>query len=206
MACRLQRAVANPVRRTMAGRWGRRPLIPFRHRGDGFGPMVSWEKLGPAGKASPILATRKYRGEVFVKALSAVVLFLTHLSPLPGLPQNQRPQEEQIDYYKKWLEEDVRYIIVDEERAVFGKLNTDDERDAFIEQFCAAGIPTRRRRSTSSGRNITVESPTPTTASGQASKAGPPTAAASTSPSVLPTTSTTIPADTTPGGRKRGAA
>ena len=70
-----------------------------------------------------------------MSTLSAVILFLTHLSSLSGLPQDQKPQEEEIDYYKKWLQEDVRYIMVDEERAVFEKLNTDDERDAFIEQF-----------------------------------------------------------------------
>ncbi|MBP7865385.1 MAG: GWxTD domain-containing protein [Acidobacteria bacterium] len=44
-------------------------------------------------------------------------------------------KEEQPRHYKKWLEEDVVYIITDEERAIFGKLTTDDERDTFIEQF-----------------------------------------------------------------------
>ncbi len=44
-------------------------------------------------------------------------------------------REESTDYYKKWLKEDVVYIISDEELAVFGKLTADEERDAFIEQF-----------------------------------------------------------------------
>jgi len=44
-------------------------------------------------------------------------------------------QEEQVDYYKKWLDEDVVYIISDEERAVFRSLTTADERESFIEQF-----------------------------------------------------------------------
>lgn len=37
--------------------------------------------------------------------------------------------------YKKWLSEEVPYIITDEERTAFKKLGTDDEREAFIENF-----------------------------------------------------------------------
>jgi GWxTD domain-containing protein len=37
--------------------------------------------------------------------------------------------------YKKWLSEEVPYIITDPERATFKKLATDDEREAFIEDF-----------------------------------------------------------------------
>ncbi|MBI4908709.1 MAG: GWxTD domain-containing protein [Acidobacteria bacterium] len=37
--------------------------------------------------------------------------------------------------YRKWLNEDVTYIITDEERKAFRNLNTDDEREQFIEQF-----------------------------------------------------------------------
>src|SRR5947209_6995713 len=35
--------------------------------------------------------------------------------------------------YKKWLEEDVVYIITNEEKAAFKQLSTDEERDSFIE-------------------------------------------------------------------------
>ena len=44
-------------------------------------------------------------------------------------------QEEQEDYYKKWLKEDVVYIITDEERGVFDGLGTMEEKEQFIEQF-----------------------------------------------------------------------
>jgi GWxTD domain-containing protein len=37
--------------------------------------------------------------------------------------------------YKKWLDEDVRWIITDEEQKTFKSLANDEERDAFIEQF-----------------------------------------------------------------------
>ncbi len=37
--------------------------------------------------------------------------------------------------YKTWLEQDVTYIISDEERKAFKNLSNDEEREAFIEQF-----------------------------------------------------------------------
>src|SRR6202165_3395894 len=44
--------------------------------------------------------------------------------------------------YKKWLNEDVAYIITDEERTAFRRLQTDDEREQFIEQFWLRRDPT----------------------------------------------------------------
>ena len=37
--------------------------------------------------------------------------------------------------YQRWLDEDVVYIIEDREREVFQRLQTDPERERFIEQF-----------------------------------------------------------------------
>ena len=47
----------------------------------------------------------------------------------------QQQQEQKEDYYKKWLETDVVYIITEEEHEVFLNLSSDEERDQFIEQF-----------------------------------------------------------------------
>src|SRR3954447_539190 len=44
--------------------------------------------------------------------------------------------------YKKWLDEDVSYIITDEERAAFRQLSNDEERDNFIEAFWQRRDPT----------------------------------------------------------------
>jgi GWxTD domain-containing protein len=44
--------------------------------------------------------------------------------------------------YRKWLQEDVVYIITDEERQAFKRLQTDEERDQFIEQFWLRRDPT----------------------------------------------------------------
>jgi GWxTD domain-containing protein len=44
--------------------------------------------------------------------------------------------------YKKWLDEDVRYIISEEELSAFKQLSNDEERDQFIEQFWLRRNPT----------------------------------------------------------------
>ncbi len=44
--------------------------------------------------------------------------------------------------FRKWLTEDVAYIITDEERAAFKRLSTDDERESFIEGFWLRRDPT----------------------------------------------------------------
>src|SRR5579864_14457 len=44
--------------------------------------------------------------------------------------------------YKKWLDEDVAWIITDEERAAFKQLSNDEERDQFIEAFWQRRDPT----------------------------------------------------------------
>lgn len=44
--------------------------------------------------------------------------------------------------YKKWLDEDVRWIITGEELSAFKKLTTNAERDQFIEQFWLRRDPT----------------------------------------------------------------
>ncbi len=45
-------------------------------------------------------------------------------------------------YYRKWIDEDVTYIITQNERHEFLKLQTDDERDAYIQQFWESRNPT----------------------------------------------------------------
>ncbi|HUI84501.1 MAG TPA: GWxTD domain-containing protein [Candidatus Binatia bacterium] len=44
--------------------------------------------------------------------------------------------------YKKWLKQDVAYIITPEEVAAFKQLSNDEERDQFIEQFWLRRDPT----------------------------------------------------------------
>lgn len=50
-------------------------------------------------------------------------------------PPDKRDEGDTSQYYKKWLEEDVVWIISEEEKATFKALQNDEEREAFIEQF-----------------------------------------------------------------------
>jgi len=44
-------------------------------------------------------------------------------------------EKELAGPWKKWLNEDVVYIITDEEKQAFKRLKTDEERQQFVEQF-----------------------------------------------------------------------
>jgi len=65
-----------------------------------------------------------------------------------GLSERQKKRNEEKlrkeleTPYKKWLNEEVTYIITDEERKAFGRLQTDEERQQFIEQFWLRRDPT----------------------------------------------------------------
>jgi GWxTD domain-containing protein len=54
----------------------------------------------------------------------------------------EKARKELETPYRKWLTEDVKYIIMDDERSAFAKLQTDEEREQFIEQFWLRRDPT----------------------------------------------------------------
>ena len=56
--------------------------------------------------------------------------------------RDEKLRKELETPYRKWLNEDVAYIITDEERAAFKRLQTDEEREQFIEQFWLRRDPT----------------------------------------------------------------
>lgn len=51
------------------------------------------------------------------------------------LQQQKALKQELKGTYKKWLDQDARWIITDQERKAFLSLSNDEERDNFIEQF-----------------------------------------------------------------------
>ena len=58
--------------------------------------------------------------------------------PLRDREQIKRQREVKKELkgeYKKWVDEDVRWIITDQELQAFKSLSNDEERDQFIEQF-----------------------------------------------------------------------
>ncbi|PYT30714.1 MAG: GWxTD domain-containing protein [Acidobacteria bacterium] len=65
----------------------------------------------------------------------------------PLTERQKRKREEKLRKeletpYRKWLNEDVTYIITDEERTAWKRLSTDEEREQFIEQFWLRRDPT----------------------------------------------------------------
>jgi GWxTD domain-containing protein len=64
------------------------------------------------------------------------------LSPQQKKANAKKLKVELGSTYKKWLNEDVRWIITPEELTAFKALSNDEERDAFIEQFWQRRDPT----------------------------------------------------------------
>jgi GWxTD domain-containing protein len=61
----------------------------------------------------------------------------------PRKADDQNAAKEKLGgVYKKWLDEDVRWIITDEELSAFKKLSNNAERDIFIEGFWQRRDPT----------------------------------------------------------------
>ena len=64
------------------------------------------------------------------------------------VPEKQRKanakalRQELSKTYRKWLDEDVRWIITDEEKSAFMQLSNDEERDQFIEACWQRRDPT----------------------------------------------------------------
>jgi GWxTD domain-containing protein len=62
----------------------------------------------------------------------------------PQVSPKQNKESDLKDFYKRWLDEDVVYIIAPEERNAFLALATDEEREKFIEQFWSRRNPDPR--------------------------------------------------------------
>ena len=65
--------------------------------------------------------------------------------PIPEAQRKKNAKALKIELsktYRKWLDEDVRWIITDEERSTFMQLSNDEERDQFIEAFWQRRDPT----------------------------------------------------------------
>lgn len=58
-----------------------------------------------------------------------------NLSDKEKFRRQKEVRKELKGEYKKWVDEDVRWIITDQELQAFKSLSNDEERDQFIEQF-----------------------------------------------------------------------
>jgi len=88
--------------------------------------------------------------KTFFRRSSGALLVALMAMPVVAPAQNRKSKDQQatdIDsrernvkqevkqVYKRWLSQDVAYIITGEEKKAFNKLTTDEERENFIEQF-----------------------------------------------------------------------
>jgi GWxTD domain-containing protein len=77
--------------------------------------------------------------------LAAILLVISAALAFAALQQPAPAQEQAAatsDAYQRWVDEDVAYIIQDQERHAFKDLTTNAERDRFIEQFWERRDPT----------------------------------------------------------------
>jgi|GEM_PF-4025278 len=69
---------------------------------------------------------------VFWMGLNALFFCLPLLAEAPGYPAGKDDMSKE---HKKWLEEEVVYIISESEKEVFKSLTTSRQREEFIESF-----------------------------------------------------------------------
>jgi GWxTD domain-containing protein len=75
--------------------------------------------LAPFAGATPALAQKDKKADADQDVMS----------------RERNVKTEKTKIFQKWLNEDVSYIITDEERRAYKKLRTDEEREQFIEAF-----------------------------------------------------------------------
>jgi len=82
-----------------------------------------------------------WRGKMVRKVVIAVFILSVFAAFLLAVEKNKT--KDLPERYKKWLEEEVPYIILPVEKDVFLQLETDRERDMFIEAFWKHRDPTQ---------------------------------------------------------------
>jgi len=82
------------------------------------------------------------QGTAWRAALAAGVLLALLGAAAPAVAQKKddpeaakKEERAMRERWRQWMENEVAYIITDEEKALFDKLSTDEERDRFVEDF-----------------------------------------------------------------------
>ncbi len=82
---------------------------------------------------------KKIRNIIFVVVLTTLASsFAFAQKPQPSVDPSEKVRNVKPELkraYKDWLEKDVAYIITSEEKRAFKQLQTDEERENFIENF-----------------------------------------------------------------------
>jgi GWxTD domain-containing protein len=101
------------------------------------GMVVYGKPAGVKDAAKPVAVVQKNLElrSVTVQVLEPTKKLMAQAQQLPA------PVDLPVRY-RKWVDEDVVYIISDEEKKAFRQLNSDEERDHFVEQFWLRRDPT----------------------------------------------------------------
>ncbi len=116
--------------------------------GSGFAQQTKPSETTPAPEAAakaPDTAAKPAAAKDAKAADSAPAVRETVAKPMTEKEKKKREaklRKELEGPYRRWLNEDVSYIITDEERAAFKRLTTDEEKQNFIEQFWLRRDPT----------------------------------------------------------------
>lgn len=82
-----------------------------------------------------------YNKSVKKNALALVVMLFLGFVAGPAAPQKKQSPKDLPPQYRKWIEEEVVYIISNKERDVYLQLESDRERNIFIAAFWKARDP-----------------------------------------------------------------
>src|SRR5580704_12716475 len=95
-------------------------------------PAISQDTTKQDSSATPAVSTTAPKRETVAKPLTP-----------KQIKQKEAALKKELETpWKKWLNEDVTYIITDEERKAFKQMSTDEEREQFVEQFWLRRDPT----------------------------------------------------------------
>jgi GWxTD domain-containing protein len=97
----------------------------------------------PAGEAAPTAQDQATQTQIAPEQATPEVDPLKKPLTQKQKKKNEKALRQELrGPYKKWLDEDVAWIITDEERQAFRQLSNDEERDQFIEAFWQRRDPT----------------------------------------------------------------
>jgi GWxTD domain-containing protein len=116
-----------------------RSTVPAVALGASGGSLATRIRRLLGGKEPPAIS-RLAAATLLTAAFVAMGLCIGAMAHAQSTTSDRRATEnansaQNLSPYQRWLSEEVPYIITDEERSAFKKLSTDEEREAFIEQF-----------------------------------------------------------------------
>ena len=116
---------------------------PIQANQDQKSPEKPVQDTAPAAQTQPAQAQATPTQSAQAQPAAGAVDPLKRPTSEKQRAKNARGLKQELSKtYKKWLEEDVVWIITDEERAAFKQLSNDEERDNFIEAFWQRRDPT----------------------------------------------------------------